>query len=47
MGLPLLTRAADVTVVVLLALSAQFQIWTRDAWVMVVLLPTGAPARVR
>src|SRR3954451_21048280 len=31
MGLPLLTRAADVTVVVLLALSAQFQIWTRDA----------------
>jgi hypothetical protein len=47
MGLPLLTRAADVTVVVLLALSAQFQIWTRDASVMVVLLPTGAAARVR
>src|SRR3954454_15695442 len=31
MGLHLLTRAVDVTVVVLLALSAQFQIWTRDA----------------
>ncbi|WP_310528200.1 histidine kinase [Nocardioides sp.] len=31
MGLPLLTRAADGTVVVLLALSAQVQIWTRDA----------------
>jgi signal transduction histidine kinase len=34
MGLPLLTRAADVIVVALLALSAQVQIWTREpsAW---------------